>query len=297
MIYQNLFNKQIYVKIIYMETITILLNDKQILKLKQTFADNIVSKCPNYALFQIKVEGCTITVYTSKKAVFQGKDANIYAMPFTKDTQFIDQCGSDEVGTGDYFGPVVVCATKVTKENVAFLKKLKVQDSKALTDNDIMDIASKIIPVIPHTILILDNAKYNKVHQTNNLNMIKAKLHNQAYINLSKKTDLTELKIIDQFCNEESYYNYLKNETNIIRNIHFETKAENKYLSVACASIIARYAFLDYFDKLSKHYDFNFHKGASSLVDKDIIAFVDRYGKQELYNVAKVNFKNTLVIK
>ena len=82
MIYQNLFNKQIYVKIIYMETITILLNDKQILKLKHTFADNIVSKCPNYALFQIKVEGCTITVYTSKKAVFQGKDANIYAMPY-----------------------------------------------------------------------------------------------------------------------------------------------------------------------------------------------------------------------
>lgn len=297
MIYQNLFIKQIYVKIIYMETITLLLNDKQIQKIKQTFKDNIVNKCPPYALYQIKVEGCTITVYNSKKAVFQGKDATIYASAFTSNDDFIDQCGSDEVGTGDYFGPVVVCATKVTKENVAYLKSLKVQDSKALTDKDIIDIASQIIKVIPYTILILDNAKYNKVHQTNNLNMIKAKLHNQAYINLSKKTSLTNLKVIDQFCPENTYYNYLKNEPNIIKDIHFETKAENKYLSVACASIIARYYFLDYFDKLSQHYNFNFHKGASSIVDEDIKNFVKKFGEKELNNVAKVHFKNTLVIK
>ena len=50
--------------------------------------------------------------------------------------------------------------------------------------------------------------------------------------------------------------------------IHFETKAENKYLSVAAGSIIARYAFLQAFDAMCQHYEFPFVKGAGSKVDR-----------------------------
>lgn len=38
--------------------------------------------------------------------------------------------GSDEVGTGDFFGPIVVTATFVSKENIDFLTELGVRDSK-----------------------------------------------------------------------------------------------------------------------------------------------------------------------
>ena len=31
--------------------------------------------------------------------------------------------GSDEVGTGDYFGPIVVTATFVSKDNIEFLSR------------------------------------------------------------------------------------------------------------------------------------------------------------------------------
>ena len=45
--------------------------------------------------------------------------------------------GSDEVGTGDYFGPIVVTASLVKKDDIEFLKKLGCTDSKKITDDKI----------------------------------------------------------------------------------------------------------------------------------------------------------------
>ncbi len=40
--------------------------------------------------------------------------------------------GSDEVGTGDYFGPIVVTAAYVKKEDIKYLESLGVKDSKKI---------------------------------------------------------------------------------------------------------------------------------------------------------------------
>ena len=42
--------------------------------------------------------------------------------------------GSDEVGNGSYFGPLVVCAVYASKDQLPALKALGVKDSKMLTD-------------------------------------------------------------------------------------------------------------------------------------------------------------------
>lgn len=259
-------------------------------------------KPPQYAKWALKCENCNITCYTSGKTVFQGKDAYIYASPFLSEEQIIDnqlsndifpQAGSDEVGTGDYFGPVVVCGCIVTSETNDILKKLGVRDSKQLKDEDILKIGPTILKNVPHSILIVNNEKYNEVHQTNNLNEIKSKLHNQVYVHLRRKYGLPEFKIIDQFTPESSYYRYLKNEPLVISGIHFETKAEDKYPSVAAASVLARYTFLKEWEKMEKKYDMTFQKGAGSKVDTCAKEFINKYGKDELSKVAKLHFKNT----
>lgn len=280
-----------------MSTITLILTDEQINQIKTTFRSEIQSKTPPYALFQCKLEGCVLTVYTSKKAVFQGNDAEVYASAFKKVEAFTTQAGSDEVGTGDYFGPICVCACVVTSENKEALSNYAIQDSKAIKDEYIQEIAPKIMKILDYSLCILDNHKYNQVQKTNNMNQIKAKLHNQAYVNLSKKMTLPSKIIIDQFTPEKNYYNYIKDEPTIIRNIHFETKAENKYLAVACASVIARYAFLDCLKKYEEHYHMSFQKGAGDLVDQNAARFVKEYGFDELRNVAKLHFKNTEKLK
>ena len=286
-------------------TITLKLKSIQEEQLFKTFSE-FQTTPPQYAKWQLKPENCVITCYTSGKTVFQGKDANVYAAAFMEvrdeistptTTSHYPQAGSDEVGTGDYFGPVCVCASYVTKDDIDFLVKLGVRDSKQMSDADMLKIGPLLMERIPHSLLIVPPQKYNQVHESNNLNAIKAKLHNQAYINLANKIELPSFKIIDQFTPETSYYRYLKNEPQIIRGIHFETKAEDKYLSVAVGSIISRYGFLKTWEEMEQKYNMTLPKGSGDKVDIVAQAFVERYGLERLGEIAKLHFKNTEKIR
>ena len=286
-------------------TITLKLKSIQEEQLFKTFSE-FQTTPPQYAKWQLKPENCVITCYTSGKTVFQGKDANVYTaafmevqdeIPNTATTNQYPQAGSDEVGTGDYFGPVCVCASYITRDDVDFLVKLGVRDSKQMSDADMLKIGPLLMERIPHSLLIVPPQKYNQVHESNNLNAIKAKLHNQAYINLAKKIELPSFKIIDQFTPETSYYRYLKNEPQIIRGIHFETKAEDKYLSVAVGSIISRYGFLKTWEEMEQKYNMTLPKGSGDKVDVVAQEFVERYGFDRLGEVAKLHFKNTEKIR
>lgn len=285
---------------------TLKLTEQQETKLFDAWKESRV-KTPPYAKWQLRPENCVITCYESGKTVFQGKDAALYASPFLNDEpdrkeikkasgnghDIFPQAGSDEVGTGDYFGPVCVCATIVTEEDDILLRKLGVRDSKQLQDSDIRKIAPEIMKQLTYSLLILPDEKYNEVHQKYNMNALKSILHNQAYVNLTKKADLPQWKIVDQFTPEKSYYRYLRDESVIIHGIHFETKAEDKYPAVGAASVIARYAFLTCMDEMEKHWNMKFRKGAGPKVDQCAREFVRKYGKEKLGLVAKLHFRNT----
>ena len=117
------------------------------------------------------------------------------------------------------------------------------------------------------------------------LGLIKNKGFNYDYI------------VVDQFAKPYVYYNYLKTSNNVVQNITFMTKAEDKCLSVACASLISRYIFLKEFSKLGEKLDMFLVKGASDKVDEQGLQIVKKYGFEKLSEVAKLNFKNTEKIK
>lgn len=271
-------------------TISLTLTDKQIQDLMHAYSDKISPKALPYVKAQFILSDCTITLYTTKKAVFSGEGASFYASALTPG--FKAHAGSDEVGTGDVFGPVVVAACYVDEAAYDKLKAYPIQDSKKMTDDLMRTLGPILMATCPYSLLILDNVKYNQIQPANNLNAIKAKLHNQAYLHLAKKADLRGLKVVDQFTPESNYYAYLKDEKAIYTELHFETKAESKYFAVACASIIARYAFLAQLDALSETYKMTIPKGASSIVDVFIVTFIEKYGAAALKKVAKVHFKN-----
>ncbi len=278
-----------------MNTITLELDEAAIRSLQSAFPANQQNTNVAYTRFQIKTEGCTITVYTSNKVVFSGKRAAALAAPYQpkRTSVQLPMGGSDEVGTGDYFGPVVVCACIVNDEDMPVLTPLNIMDSKQLTDDTMRAQAPLLMERLSYSLLILDNVRYNKVHATQNLNTIKAKLHNKAYVNLSHKTRLPDFSVVDQFMEKSKYYTAIQQEPEIIRNLHFETKAENKYIAVACASIIARYGFLKTMDQMGETYSTVFPKGAGAHVDSFGREFVQRYGEEALQKVAKVHFINS----
>ncbi|MGI6608239.1 MAG: ribonuclease HIII [Erysipelotrichaceae bacterium] len=276
-----------------MKTYSFTANEQIVKEITSYFSKEDFSSTSDYMRYKITRKNLSIIIYNSNKVVIQGKDAEIYFEMFKPaESIILPQAGSDEVGTGDFFGPVCVCAVYLDAKTYEKIQVYNLTDSKKLNDEYIIRITPKLIKQVTHSLLILDNVKYNQVNKDNNMNEIKAKLHNQAYINLKKKIiELPELIIVDEFCSKNKYYQYLKNEETI-KNIHFETKAEDKYLSVAIASIIARYAFLIFIEQLSRKYKMSFPKGAGQNVDDFISKFIKKYGISELKKVAKMNFKN-----
>ena len=294
-------------------------------KMIEYYADKKRPKTPEYALFQADEAGTVITLYQSGKVVFQGVSADIDAnmwkeqeaflnngkMPEEskkkekkkkdefelaeerKSYYYINSVGSDEVGTGDYFGPIVVTASFVNKNNIMFLEDLGVRDSKKLTDEKILKIVPEIIKKIPYETIIYTNEEYNSNTEFN-MNKIKSILHNKAILSLLKKDNYNYDKVvIDQFCYPKNYFSYLKESNNVFRKIDFTTKAEDKCLSVACSSLISRYVFIKEMQKISRTLNMAVPKGASSKVDEFAKELVKKQGKDILKKVAKLNFKNT----
>ena len=270
------------------------------------YKDKIRDKKIPYAIFQAQEEDTVITLYESGKAMFQGisadVDASMWAMLQDKkeeanneeDLYHITSIGSDEVGTGDYFGPVVVCAAYVNIEDIKFLEELKVKDSKQTTDDYIRKIAPTIAKKIDYELLVLSNKEYNEKYKTiQNINKIKAIMHNKVLYTLHQRHSDCNKIIIDEFAKENSYFNYLKEVTNVERNLIFTPKAENKNMAVGAAAILARFSFLEIMDKLSDKYHEPLLKGASSEVDKQAERLIEKYGKEVLEDIAKLHFINT----
>ena len=275
-------------------------------KMIEYYKDKVREKTPPYAIFQAKEEDTIITLYSSGKAMFQGTsafvDANMWKAIKENDEEDTDatdyinttSVGSDEVGTGDYFGPIVVTSAYVRKEDVSFLKELGCTDSKKITDDKIKKIAPEIIKKIKYKSIILKNEEYNeKYSKENNMNKIKAIMHNKVLSLILDEVDKPDYVIVDEFARENRYYSYLNEIPNVVKGITFITKAESKNLAVAAASIISRYIFLNEFDKLCDTYHLPLPKGSGASVDEIGQEAVEKYGKDILDKIAKKNFSNT----
>lgn len=290
--------------------VVIKVNDEIKEKMIEYYKDKRRNKKIPYVVFQAEDEDTVITMYESGKVMFQGTSADVDASMWgiqieqTKDKKETikdnpyhncSSVGSDEVGTGDYFGPIVVTASYVNKDDVEFLDKLGVGDSKKITDDKIRKIAPEIAKKIKYRSIILSNSEYNEKYSKDiNMNKIKSIMHNKVLYQLvNEEKPNYDYIIVDEFAREKRYYEYLNGIDNIQKGITFMTKAEDKNLAVAASSIISRYIFLKEFDKICDSIQIPLVKGAGKDVDKIGEEVVEKYGEDKLKEIAKLNFKNT----
>ncbi|HDA2420224.1 TPA: ribonuclease HIII [Staphylococcus aureus] len=301
-----------------MANIVFKLSDKDITTLMSRISFD-TENLPQGMKARAKYQNTTVNIYQSGKVMFQGNHAEAVseellpqhsqlntnktkkknmANSFLEQTLMYDQfncIGSDEAGSGDYFGPLTVCAAFVTKEHVPILKTLGVDDSKKLTDTKIVELAEQLVTFIPHSLLTLHNEKYN-IQQAKGWTQVKMKavLHNEAIKNVLKKIDSSQLDyiVIDQFAKREVYSHYALSDIPLPKKTKFETKGESKSLAIAVASIISRYAFVTYMDKISKNINMTIPKGAGAKVDVIAAKIIKKYGLSRLDTISKKHFKN-----
>ena len=306
-------------------TITLKVSEKTRNQMVDFFQDLKRDKTPAYAIFQAQDGDTVVTLYESGKCVFQGKDADLSSNFWIetekintgraittnsdekkkKDSIYVDPkiyystaIGSDEVGTGDYFGPIVVTAAYVKKEDIKYLESLGVKDSKKLTDEKILEIVPIITSKIKYNTITLSNKDYNSYYDKGyNMNKIKAILHNKALSNLKREKIPYDYIVVDQFAENYVYFSYLKEVNDVVRDITFVTKGEDKSPAVALASIISRYVFIKEISKMSKELGMLIPKGASDKVDEVALKVANKYGFDKLNEFVKLNFKNTDKIK
>ena len=294
------------------QSVSIKVTQEKLDEIKAHYNDYSLVNNGEYIYFQAEYKGIMITGFSSKKesktVTFIGENALNEAQKWDESAAIIepkkkvqedwlcleDQIGSDEVGVGDFLLPMIVVAAFVRKKDIKTLINFGVHDSKKLKDKDILEIGDALKKKVFISKLTLDNEKYNEmIAKGENLNSLKAKMHNRALLNLFKQFPDVRNIFVDQFVGEDKYYSYLNDKNEIkVDNVTFKTKGESSYPSVALASVMARYAFLLEKEKLEKKYKMTIPFGASSKADEFSKKFIKKYGLKEFDKICKKNFAN-----
>jgi len=251
----------------------------------------------------VRLDGpCIVILFHSKKLLLQGKkdvveeisklisslgyrqeikiEKEIVKKKFSKEI-FIE-IGSDESLKGDSFGGIVVAGVlvdEISKEKL----KLIVGDSKNYSDEKIKNLAIQIKNILsPSKISVrnLSAEQYNSSLLNNKVTVLLNNLHKYVQDELDKNNVGEKKKITDKYpgC--------------LVGDVIVE-KAENKYVSVATASIIARNAAIMQFEKMSNELNFKVPKGSSHVTEaliklKNMGKDPKKYVKLDFDNVKKI---------
>lgn len=258
---------------------------------------------PPHTVFAAKKKGISLTLYNSGKLMVQGKEKkdfiSFYLEPeILKDLSFsypetlvdmTSRIGIDEAGKGDFFGPLCIAGVYASEDAMKKLIDLRVRDSKRMGDKAIFALATQIRSLFPHSIVRLFPIKYNELYQKfHNLNTLLAWAHSAAIEELVQSTGCQTV-IIDQFASEhvvETALRKKKLDVNLTQRHYGEEDPV-----VAAASILARAAFVEGLDNLSKMVGITLPKGANSSVIAVGKKIVETHGNKMLLKVGKLHFK------
>ncbi len=227
-----------------------------------------------------------IKIYTSGTMTISGsKEYDIYRklMMYTDEENTV---GSDEVGVGDFFGPTVYVSVLLTAANIDYIANnyLVIKDSKKMKDDEITNLYLKHIKSnIDYQVAIVFDSQIPQ-----GLNSIEQKsyYHNQIINEFTNQ----RYSVIDLYTTENNF-NKVSQKLSLTwpQPLRLETKADSKYITVALASIIARYHFITEMDKLDAKYNYDFPYGANVAKEAQLVA--NKIGKEEMSKFVKTSFK------
>jgi len=251
---------------------------------------------------QIKIDYSLVKSDQIKKRIQELIEQNAFETLTEEDLKSLSKfgyplIGTDEAGKGDYFGPLVGAGVYVDEDRAKKLASIGVQDSKDLSDEQNIELSKRIKNFCKHRFSIIEISppRYNDLYETftrenKNLNHLLAWSHAKAIEELLSRVDCSTA-VIDQFSDERFILNKLQEKGKQITIIQMHRAEEN--IAVAAASILARSRFLEKLKELSQIYKIEFPKGSSKEVIEIAKEFIEKQGKEMLYQVAKLHFKTS----
>jgi len=206
--------------------------------------------------------------------------------------------GIDESGKGDYFGPLVIGGFISNEEIDEELLSMGVKDGKLLTDKKVKQLGQYLIENYSenHTIIPIEPEYYNSHYAKLRLvggNMQKIIEGGQKEVVQRLVARNKEIAcILSDATGGKKYYK----DEHIVQSQTIPYKEAinaERNPAVAAAGILARYTFLLWLETHSQKYHIDLYKGANNKVIQSAINYIEKYGKDTLFQVAKLHFKTT----
>lgn len=284
-------------------------SDTELNDLKIYLKEQLLSSTSNANAIIFRNEYVVISIYKSGKVLFQGKESkewydkiSVYfnkkistkvnkpASDEQQTANTLPRIGTDESGKGDFFGPLVTAGFFLySKEDEDILRDIGVTDSKKISNNKIINLASEIKKIGAHSIVKIGPEKYNELYlKIKNVNNILGWSHARAIENILDGHE-SKLAVADKFGDEKVIESALLKKGKKIQLVQFH-KAESD-IAVAAASILARATFLEEIKRIEKDLNIKIPLGSGKSVVDTGVAIGEERGIKSLEKVAKVHFK------
>ena len=201
--------------------------------------------------------------------------------------------GIDEAGRGPVIGPLIVAGIVIPEEKVAILNRMGIKDSKKLSPTRRKVLSRKLKNMFEcETVEIsardIDNLRAKGV----NLNEIEK----IAMIKIIKKLDCDQIIIDSVDIKPDRLESEIKNIVGEV-NVKAEHKADEKYLPVAAASIIAKFKRDQVIEKLKKEYRKIGDLGSGYPSDPKTKDFLKNFSYEEMPDIVRKSWNTVQKLK
>lgn len=147
----------------------------------------------------------------------------------------MDILGIDEAGRGSVLGPMVIAGVIIPEKMEKVLERMGVKDSKRLIPNRRTILSRKLKKMFEYEIVVISALEIDKMRADGiNLNDIEKNAMRDLIIRLNPEKAIVDAVDVKA----ERFQNYLCESTGV--NVIAEHKADDKYIEVSAASIIAK---------------------------------------------------------
>jgi len=147
----------------------------------------------------------------------------------------MDILGIDEAGRGSVLGPMVIAGVVVPEKMEKVLERMGVKDSKRLTPNRRTILSRKLKKMFDYEIVVISAREIDEM-RAEGINLNEIEKNAMESILLKIKPEKAIVDAVD--VKAERFQNNLCNDTGL--NVIAEHKADDKYIEVSAASIIAK---------------------------------------------------------
>ena len=161
----------------------------------------------------------------------------------------MDVLGIDEAGRGSVLGPMVIAGVIVPEKMGKILERMGVKDSKRLTPNRRTILSRKLRKMFEYEIVVISAREIDDLRADGvNLNEIEKNAMESIILKLNPEKAIVDAVDVKA----ERFQENLCKDTGI--DVIAEHKADDKYIEVSAASIIAKAERDDYIKEINKEY-------------------------------------------